>query len=136
MNSKYTTVYEAGRTIFTSSFIIISVAFILTFILGIYIFKNSKGERLFDRIGLFVVSFILGIVILSITIQYFDTYKNVYKKYLNGEYMIVESEIVNYIEHGLENKERPVYDKFSVNEIDFCIPAITGWGYSVLKIEG
>ena len=134
MNNQYITVYEAGKgSIFSPMFFIFFALVILFLILGCYYFRNRKGEWLLFRIISFIPLLWVSIVFLAVIVNYCDAEKNVYQKYVNGEYSVVEGTIIEYTEYGLEPGRRAVYDSFCVNGVEFTLPAITDWGYNLLR---
>mgnify|MGYP000044506598 FL=1 len=77
-----------------------------------------------------VLTFIIGTLVFS----HVDARKKVYNKYIEGDYLIVEGEVENYMPDP-DGANLP--DRFSVDDIDFAIPGFTTcWGYPLRQVDG
>ncbi len=129
----YKLIYEAsGISIITVPFVIICIfgGFML-----FYTIYTWRGNEIFGRVGMSIVSLVLLIIIFSTIFGHVEA-KSLYDEYSSGEYLMTEGVISNY-EIGFYEKEA-YPDRFIINEIPFVISNApqSGYGYTLRQTDG
>ncbi len=126
-------IYEASNhqlSVIPGVWLILIIALI-----SLYLKITWKTNSASGKICIFIVLSILIVGVTSFFVSYCSS-QTVYKKYLNGEYYIVEGQISEY---ELGTDEKPSYpDRFSVKGIPFIVSdsPVSGFGYPLRKIDG
>lgn len=118
-------------------FIILVVVFLIILIFGIIACVKNPQARIVDKIGPFIVDFILLFIIICLAVNSFDSKYKVWDQYSKGDYLVAEGTIENYEKvKGISDKDIK-YDSFTVSGINFHVPGFaTVWGYPLRQIDG
>ena len=111
-------------------YLIIGIFLLICFLVAFFWKRNDKS----GKIALIVVLIITCCIVGTIFYSYFNQEQNIYNKYKNGDYKIVEGIINDYQSMNIEEGWKR--DSFTLEDVEFYVPSLFSFGYSLMQEEG